>query len=126
MCRNLGWRYGIEVEFNNNIGPGLQLVHPYGITINPASKLGNNVTVYKGVTIGSIRYGNRKGVPQIGDNVILCANSFVCGGITIGSNVLIAANAFVNFDVPDNCIVIGNPGKIIPKDNVVDMIAAEK
>lgn len=45
-----------------------------------------------------------------------CANSIIVGGVTIGNNVLIAPGAFINFDVPDNSIVIGNPGKIITRD----------
>ena len=75
--------------------------------------------IFKGVTIGSIRRGKKQGVPIIGNNVVLCANSFVCGNIKIGNNVLIAANSFVNFDVPDNSIVIGNPGKIHSRFNPV-------
>jgi serine O-acetyltransferase len=52
--------------------------------------------------------------------VTVCSNAFVCGNITIGDDVLIAANAFVNFDVPDHSIVIGNPAKIIHKDNATE------
>lgn len=59
--------------------------------------------------------GKRMGVPSIGDNVVMNANAVVVGGVKIGNNVLIAPNAFVNFDVPDNSIVIGNPGKIIQR-----------
>lgn len=54
---------------------------------------------------------------MIGDNVMMCRNSIIIGGVTIGNNVLIAPGAFVNFDVPDNSIVIGNPGKIIERDS---------
>lgn len=61
--------------------------------------------------------GKRKGGPIIGDNVVMQANSMIVGKCIIGNNVLIAPGAFVNFDVPDNCIVIGNPGKIIQRDS---------
>ena len=54
--------------------------------------------------------------PIIGDNVCMQANSIVVVGVKIGNHVLIAPGAFVNFDVPDNCIVIGNPGKIIQRN----------
>lgn len=54
---------------------------------------------------------------MIGDNVMMCRNSIIIGGVNIGNNVLIAPGAFVNFDVPDNSIVIGNPGKIIERDS---------
>lgn len=103
---------GIEVSPSDNIGGGLLLVHPYGITINSRSKIGEDFTIFKGATIGSIRSGKKQGTPTIGNRVTVCANAMVCGKITIGDDVLIAANALVNFDVPSNSIVIGNPGVI--------------
>ena len=72
--------------------------------------------MFKGCTIGSVRSGKREGVPVIGNNVVIGCNAFVCGGITIGNDVLIAANSFVDFDVPDNSIVFGNPGIIKYKE----------
>lgn len=109
---------GIEIDFENGlIGGGLQLIHAYNITVNPSARLGNNVVLFKGCTVGSIRSGNKSGVPEIGDNVVIGCNAFVCGGITIGHDVLIAANSFVNFDVPPHSIVIGNPGIIKSKMN---------
>ncbi len=114
-------KYGLEIDFSGgDIGPGIQLVHPYGITINSKTKTGKHIVIFKGVTIGSIRSGTNKGVPTIGNNVVLCANSFIVGNITIGDNVLIAANSFVNFDVPSNSIVVGN--KIHKKTAVYDYI----
>lgn len=59
--------------------------------------------------------GKRQGTPIIGDNVCMNANSIIIGNVKIGNNVLIAPGAFINFDVPDNSIVIGNPEKIIQK-----------
>ncbi|WP_378950771.1 serine acetyltransferase [Pelosinus sp. sgz500959] len=114
--RQLGQKYGLEIEFTN-IGEGINLIHPFNITVNAGSVIGKNATLFKGCTIGSIRSGKRAGVPTIGDNVTICTNAFVCGGIRIGNNVLIAANAFINFDVPDNSIVIGNPAIIRYKEN---------
>ena len=114
-------KQGLEIDFSGkSIGKGLQLIHPFSITVNPSAKLGENVVLFKGCTIGSIRSGKRAGVPQIGNNVVICCNAFICGGISIGSNVLIAANSFVNFDVPDNSVVIGNPGVIKEKENPVE------
>jgi len=101
-------RYGLEITFNNIEG-GLLLMHPYNITINPKAIIGNSVTIYKGATIGSIRSGKRKGAPNIGDRVAICCNASVLGGIKIGNDVLIASNSMVDFDVPDNSVVIGNP-----------------
>ena len=107
-------RYGIEIN-SKKIGGGLQLIHPWGITVNTNAILGINVTLFKGCTIVVIETGKKQGNPNIGDNVTIYANATVCGNIKIGNNSVIASNSFVNFDVPDNSIVIGNPGKIYKK-----------
>lgn len=111
-------KYGLEIP--TSVGAGLVLAHPYAITINGKVKIGKNCTIFKGVTVGSIRSGSKVGVPKIEDNVTLCSNCMVCGDIHIGSNVLIAGNAFVNFDVPSDSIVLGNPGVIHPKVDASD------
>ena len=109
-------KYGLEIAFcKGHIAAGLRLIHPWNITVNANAVLGQNVTLFKGSTIGAIDKGDKKGCPVIGNNVILYANSTVCGNIRIGNNVEIAAGAFVNFNVPDNAIVIGNPGVIHQK-----------
>lgn len=61
-----------------------------------------------------------RGAPVLGDNVWVGTNSVVVGNIHIGNDVLIAPNAYVNFDFPEHSIVLGNPGKIIKKDNATD------
>ena len=107
-------KYGLEMTFDN-IGKGLRLVHPWNITVNAWAVLGENVTLYKGCTIGQIDNGPKTGNPTIGNNVTIYANATVCGNVKIGDNSEIAAGAFVNFDVPENSIVIGNPGVIHAK-----------
>ncbi|WP_233448399.1 serine O-acetyltransferase [[Clostridium] innocuum] len=87
------------------------------IVINGESKIGDQFMVTHGVTIGRDIRGKRKGVPTIGNRVAIRANSTVVGNIKIGDDVLIAPNTFVNFDVPSNSIVIGNPAEIIFRDN---------
>ena len=99
------------------MGTGFLIIHPYGVTINSSSKIGNNCTFLKGVTIGNEKRGRRKGAPTIGNNVYIGLNSTVVGNVVVGDNVLIAPNTFVNFDVPSNSIVIGSPGKIISSPN---------
>ncbi len=126
-CLKYGKKYGIEIHNNAKIGSPVELTHAYNITINGKAVIGDNVVIFKGVTIGSIRSGKKAGVPTIGDNVVLCTNCFLCGNIHIGNNVLIAANSFVNFNVPDNSIVIGNPGTIHKNNNhIKDYIAKEQ
>ncbi len=79
--------------------------------------MGKNCNVNHSVTIGRAYKNGETGRPTIGDYVWIGTGSVLVGGITVGNNVLVAPNSFVNFDVPDNSLVIGNPGKIISKDN---------
>ncbi len=106
-----------EIPFAVDIGPGLYIGHFNGITISPDAKLGKNVNIHKGVTIGQENRGRRRGVPLIGNNVYIGINSVVVGNIVIGDNVLIAPNAHVNCDVPPNSIVFGNPAIIKRVEN---------
>lgn len=108
----LSQKYGYQIQYNTNIGKGLYLGHRGTIIVNGNAKLGNNINIGIGVTIGQENRGKRKGFPSIGDCVWIGNNAVIVGDVRIGNNVLIAPNAFVNFDVPDNCIVIGNPGKV--------------
>lgn len=112
LCR----KYGIEIKSNTEIGLGFVMIHPYNITISPSAVIGRNVNVYKGATIG-LSQGKHPGAPRIGDSVQIGINSTVIGGITVGSDVLIAPNTLVNQDIPDHSIVIGNPCKIIHREN---------
>ena len=106
----------IQIPPNTQIGEGLYIGHWGTIIINPGARIGKNFGIGPGTLIGNSQ-GKNGGVPTIGDNVHMGNNSIVIGGVNIGNNVLIAPGAFVNFDVPDNSIVIGNPGKIIPRDS---------
>lgn len=105
------------------IGPGLYLGHLGNVFVHPNAVIGSNVNIYQGVSIAHANRGKRKGCPTIGDRVWIGPNAVLSGNIHVGNNVLIAANAFVNFDVPDNSIVLGNPGQIIPsKDACADYL----
>lgn len=110
----------------SQIGEGLVIEHIGGIVINPEVMIGKNCNVYNGVTIEIEKRGKRKGVPQIGDCVWIGANSIIVGNIKIGNDVLIAPGSYVNFDVPDHSIVIGNPGKIIKRENATDIYIKNK
>ncbi|MBO5066652.1 MAG: serine acetyltransferase [Clostridia bacterium] len=112
LCR----KYGIEIKTETKIGDGFCMIHPYNITVSPLAVLGKNVNMYKGSTIGN-NTGNPVGAPVIGDCVQIGINATVIGGITVGDDVIIAPNAFVNQDVPSHSAVIGNPCKIIHKEN---------
>lgn len=108
------FKTGIQIPYQTIIGEGLYIAHFGNIIINPGAKIGKNFTIAAGALVG-FTLGKRMGHPTIGDNVRMCTNSMVIGKVTIGNNVLIAPGAFCNFDVPDNCIVIGNPGTIIQR-----------
>ena len=82
--------------------------------------VGKNVDCINGVLLEQIDNGVKAGTPIIGNNIFLRKNLIVVGKIKIGNDVLIAPGVYVNFDVPDHSIVIGNPGKIIPKQNATD------
>lgn len=116
LLRIMMYHTTIQIPYQTTIGPGLKFGHWGNIVINPQTIIGKNFSISNGCCIGNSS-GKASGVPVIGDNVVMNANSVICGGIRIGNNVLIAPGAFVNFDVPDNCIVIGNPGRIIQRDS---------
>ena len=75
--------------------------------------MGDNCQIWQGVTIGKSHSGINQPRPIIGNNVKICTNAIVLGGITIGDNVTIGAGAVVIKSVPDNCTVVGNPAKPI-------------
>ena len=113
-------KHCIEISGDSVIGGGLYVGHPYCITINPQTVIGENCNIHKGVTIGQENRGKRKGVPIIGDKVWIGVNATVVGKIAIGDDVLIAPNSYVNFDVPSHSIVIGNPGTIVFRKNATE------
>ena len=118
--RKLSLKSHIQIPASTKIGEGLYIAHFGRIIINSKAVLGKNINIYTGVTIGHEKRGKRVGVPTIGDNCWIGTNAVVVGNITIGSDVLIAPLSFVNFDVPDHSIVIGNPAKIISRENATE------
>ncbi|WP_288230195.1 serine acetyltransferase [uncultured Faecalicoccus sp.] len=111
---------GLSFENNTSIGEGLIIGHWGKIVINGQVKFGNQMFITHGVTIGRDIRGKRAGVPTFGDRVCIRTNSTIVGKVNIGNDVLIAPNTFVNFDVPDHSIVIGNPAKIIHRNNATE------
>lgn len=102
-------KYGFQIYPETQIGAGFYLGHWGAVVINPKTVIGENCNIAQGVTIGQQNRGKNKGVPTIGNKVWIGANAVIVGGITIGDNVLIAPNSYVNFDVPSNSVVVGNP-----------------
>lgn len=109
-------KWGIEIPRATDIAEGLYIGHHGSIIISAASKIGKNANISQQVTIGISGKGDKRGVPVIGDNVYIAPGAKVFGKITIGDNVQIGANAIVYKDIPDNSIVVLDPGfKILNK-----------
>lgn len=110
-------RTKIQIPARTTIGEGFYIGHLGRVIIHPDARLGRNINIGTGVTIGMENRGKRRGAPVIGDNCWIGTNAVVVGNVTIGTDVLIAPLTYVNFDVPDHSIVIGNPGRIIPRED---------
>jgi serine O-acetyltransferase len=102
--------WGIELYRETEIGAGFYVTHFGGIIVSPLAKLGSNVTLSQGVTIGMSGQGEKQGVPIIGNNVYIATGAKLFGKIVIGNNVKIGPNAVVHKSIPDNAVVVSSPG----------------
>lgn len=108
---------GIEIHPEANIGKYLFIDHGMGVVIGQTSVIGDNCTIYQGVTIGGtgkVHVGKRH--PTIGNNVMIGSGAKVLGNIIIGDNVLIGANTVVVDNISNNTTICGVKGKIIRKE----------
>lgn len=119
MLRHYSYKFGFQIPVQAVIGKGVYFGHFGTVVINEFATIGEYCNINHNVTIGRQNRGEKKGSPSIGNFVWIGTGSVIVGKITIGDNVLIAPNAYVNFDVPSNSLVIGNPAKIIEKENPV-------
>ena len=111
-------RTGIEIHPGAVIGEGLFIDHGTGVIIGETTIIGNNVTLYQGVTLGGTGKEHGKRHPTIQDNVMISAGAKVLGSFTVGENSKIGAGSVVLAEVPPNCTVVGVPGRIVKRDNV--------
>jgi len=107
---------GIEIHPAAKIGGGFFIDHGFGVVIGETSEIGDNVTLFQGVTLGGTGKETGKRHPTIGNNVVIGAGAKVLGGITVGNGVYIGANAVVLKPVPDDCTVVGVPGRCIKQE----------
>lgn len=103
---------GIEIHPGAKIGKRLFIDHGMGIVIGETTTIGNNCTIYHGVTLGGTGKDKYKRHPDLGNNVIVGCGAKILGPIKMGNNVKIGANAVVLKDVPDNSTVVGVPGEV--------------
>ncbi len=102
---------GIEIHPGAKIGKRFVIDHGMGIVIGETTEIGDNVTLYHGVTLGGTTWNKGKRHPTLGNNVVVGTGAKVLGNIKIGDNVRIGANSVIFRDVPSNSTVVGVPGK---------------
>jgi cysteinyl-tRNA synthetase len=106
---------GIEIHPAAKIGQGFFIDHGMGVVIGETTEIGENVTLYQGVTLGGTGKEKGKRHPTLGNNVVVGAGTKILGPITIGNNVRIGANSVILKSIPDNSTVVGVPGRITRK-----------
>lgn len=117
MISNFGrFLTGIEIHPGATIGEGLFIDHGTGVVIGETAELGNNVTLYQGVTLGGTGKEKGKRHPTIGNNVVVATGAKVLGSFKVGDNSKIGAGSVVLKEVPPNSTVVGIPGKIVWHD----------
>lgn len=109
---------GIEIHPGAQIGKGFFIDHGNGVIIGETSIIGDNVTLYQGVTLGGTGKEHGKGHPTIGNNVMISTGAKVLGSFTIGDNSKIGAGSVVLKEVPPDSTVVGVPGRVVKRNNV--------
>ncbi len=106
----------VEIHPGAKLGRRLFIDHGAGVVIGETAEIGNDVTLYQGVTLGGTGKESGKRHPTIGNDVVVGAGAKVLGSFRVGNNVKIGAGSVVLKPVPDNCTVVGIPGRIVAKD----------
>lgn len=108
---------GIEIHPGAVIGRGLFIDHGAGVVIGETTIIGDNVTLYQGVTLGGTGKETGKRHPTLGDNVMVSAGAKLLGSFTVGENSKIGAGSIVLNEVPPNCTVVGIPGRVVKRND---------
>jgi len=107
------WLTHVDIHPGAVIGRRLFIDHALGVVIGETAEVGNDVTLYHGVTLGGTTWHKVKRHPTLGNNVLVGAGAKILGAITLGNNVRVGANSVVVKDVPPCCTVVGIPGRVI-------------
>ncbi len=109
---------GIEIHPGATIGRGLFIDHGSGVVIGETAEIGDNCTLYQGVTLGGTGKDIGKRHPTLGNNVMVGAGAKILGPFTVGDNCKIAANAVVLSEVPPDSTAVGIPARVVKRNNV--------
>lgn len=109
------WLTGIEIHPGANIGRRFFIDHGLGVVIGETAEIGDDVTLYQGVTLGGISTNEGKRHPTLGDGVVVGAGAKILGPFKVGNNARVGSNAVVLKAVPDDATVIGIPGRVVKK-----------
>ncbi|MGR8931065.1 MAG: serine O-acetyltransferase [Gammaproteobacteria bacterium] len=112
------WLTNVDIHPGATIGKRFFIDHGACVVIGETAEIGNDVTLYHGVTLGGTTWNKEKRHPTLGNNVLIGAGAKILGAITLGDNVRVGANSVVVKDVPPCCTVIGIPGRIIQQKGV--------
>ena len=104
---------GVEIHPGATIGKGFFIDHGMGVVIGETAEIGDNVTLYHGVTLGGVSWEKVKRHPTLGDNVVVGSGAKVLGPFTVGRNSKIGSNSVVVKEVPENATVVGIPGRVV-------------
>jgi len=107
---------GADIHPGAKIGRGFFIDHATGVVIGETAEIGDDVSIFQGVTLGGVSTSKGKRHPTIGSNVVIGANATVLGNIYIGDNVKIGAGSVVVKDVPPDSTVVGVPGKVVKRE----------
>lgn len=110
------WLTGIEIHPGAKIGEGLFIDHGMGVVIGETAEIGDNVTLYQGVTLGGTGKEKGKRHPTVGNNVVVATGAKVLGSFKVGDNSKIGAGSVVLKEVPSNSTVVGIPGRVVLQD----------
>ena len=116
----------VDIHPAAQIGDRFFIDHAIGVVIGETVEIGDDVTVYQGVTLGGTSLEHGKRHPTIGDRVVIGAGAKVLGPIRVGSDARIGANSVVLRDVPVGAVVVGVPGQIISRTEPIEALAAER
>ena len=122
MHKHYRFKFGISIPYNTEIGPGFYISHYGGIVVNKDARIGANVNISQGVTIGQANRGPRKGVPTIGEGVYIGPGVAIVGAVHVSPGCAIGANAVVTHDLPPNAVAVGIPAKVISNEGAAGYV----